>query len=112
MAVTLRSKPCAATGEPVATFTMSLGPGDWKPGPAPAAGDLVCLMVMKPERAVAGPPGWTALPDGRSFWKIWGSSEQYTATFCAESALEWKVKGYAVAAGSYSLPGEVTPLGA
>jgi hypothetical protein len=106
VAVTMCSQPEAATSEPMTEFTMSLGPGDWKPGPLPCAGDVVFLMVVKPERPVTGPAGYTALPGGRSFWKIWGDGE-WLATFRAEGAFDWEVQAYAVAAGSYSLPPEL-----
>lgn len=91
----------ASRAAPVATFTMSLGPGSWTPGPMPAAGDVVILIIEEPRHPVAGPPDWYAAPGGRAFWKIWGPREELTVTFSAPGALAWRVKGSAYAAGSY-----------
>ena len=104
MAVVLSDESPAASVKPVSTFTMRIRSGEWRPGPAPSAGDLVILNVIKPAQVITGPPGWNVSPDGRSFWKVWGPSEQDAATFSAAGAVGWEVKGYAVAAGSYTLP--------
>ena len=89
----------------VASFTMDLGPGSWEPGPSPCAGDLVVLEVRQPWTVpVIPPPGWTASEYGRVCYKVWGSTEPASVTFQAPGALEWDVKGYAIAAGSYESP--------
>lgn len=100
----------AESVEPVGTFTVDIGPVFWEPGPGPAPGDLVLLSVVRPPpgSVLAGPPGWVALEDARSFWKVFGPREPQTVTFHARYAEVWEVRGWVVAAGSYELP-VVTP---
>ena len=94
------------TPAPVSTFTVPVGSaGFWKPRKkAPAAGDLVLLSVIEPPTVLAGPPGWTAIGDGRSFWKVWQPRDSEVATFCAPTPERWKIHGYIIADGTYSLP--------
>jgi hypothetical protein len=97
----------AESADPVGTFTVDTGAAFWRPSRTPAAGDLVILSVLKPASVLAGPSGWTAVEDGRSFWRIYGPREPETVTFHARGVREWEVKGWVVQGGTYELP-EVT----
>lgn len=95
MAVTVRGSEPVADGRPLTTFTVELGPHVWKKARGPLPGDVVVLQVIKPECPVTAPPGWTASPDGRSCYKLWGPHELDTATFTASGLHAWEVaRGY------------------
>jgi hypothetical protein len=67
-----------ADPRPVSTFTFSLDRGwktpDGRQGSRPAAGNVVLLVVLKPDLPVMCPPGWTAVSD-RAFYATISPSE-------------------------------------
>lgn len=107
MAVTA-SPVHAESVEPAGTFTLDISAAFWRPSRTPGAGDLVLLSALRPATILAGPSGWTAVGDGRSFWWIYGPREPERVTFHALDVREWEVKGWVVQAGTYELPA-VTP---
>lgn len=93
--------------EPADTFVMSLTAG-WdeippeEGGRSIVPGDVVVLCVIRPEVPVVGPSGWTAAPDGRSFWKMIMSGET-DPVFRSAEPVQWLVRGFAVS-GAEVLP--------
>ena len=101
MAIAARDVTGCST-KPMTTFTMGVGPNDWEPEGNPQVGDLMILNVIQPGAPVISPPGWTMLDNGRTFWKLVGPAEPPVVTFTAPGALDWEIRGFVAAAGSWA----------
>ena len=79
------------------SFTFSNGPETWPEGYSLAAGDVVALLIWRPEgKLVTAAGGWIAELQGRVLWKIWAPADGYLVTLSCPEQAEWQVDIYAV----------------